>query len=92
MNWYTNCSYLNGNGVTTVCHITYVFKKLCSKVTFSEMHLTAQILNYDDGREDQGREHFHAPILIENAPEIDDDDDDNEVVTEFMNKRFMVAV
>ena len=78
MNWGTNCSYLNGNGVTTVCHMKYVFKNFWSKVAFNGNCTNIKLWWL---RGYQGREHFHVPNLVENVP-----NDDDEVVTEFVNK------
>ena len=56
------------------------------KVFLSGLHPIGYILNYDDRREHQGKrtEHFHTPIHVLDAPNLDEHDDD--VVTDFIDK------
>ena len=61
------------------------------KVILSGLHPIGQILNFDDRREfqNQGIEHFHAPMHVVNAPSIDEDD---KTATEFVDKNITCSL
>ena len=92
MTWNEKCKYLKRNPVTVARQIDYRFNKLWGDVILSGLHPIAQILNYDDSREFQGRgtEHCHAGIHVKDAPQVDVDSD--EKCIEFSDKYVTCAI